>query len=55
MDYFYNSDSHIQAAQGQIEYLKTLIDTLEEIMNNIRWRASNIKNMIDWRRFTSGT
>lgn len=55
MDYFYNSDSHIQAAQGQIEYLKTLIDTLEEIMNNIRWRHSNIKNMIDWRRFTSGT
>ena len=28
--------------------------TLEEIMNNIRWRHSTIKNMIDWRRFTSG-
>jgi hypothetical protein len=54
MDYYYNSDPHIQEMQAKIDYLKTLIETLEEIINNIRWRHSTIKNMIDWRRFESG-
>lgn len=54
MDYYYNADPHIQEAQAKIDYLKTLIETLEEIINNIRWRHSTIKNMIDWRRFESG-
>lgn len=54
MDYYYNSDPHIQEAQAKIDYLKTLIETLEEIINTIRWRHSTIKNMIDWRRFESG-
>ena len=55
MDYYYDADPHIQEAQARIDYLKTLIDTLEEIINNIRWRHSTIKNMIDWRRFESGS
>jgi len=54
MDYFYNSDTHIQSAKGQIDYLKTLIETLSDIMENIKWRHQNIKNIIEWRRFTSG-
>ena len=54
MDYYYDSDPHIQEAQAKIDYLKTLIETLEEIINTIRWRHSTIKNMIDWRRFESG-
>ena len=54
MDYYYDSDPHIQEAQAQIDYMKTVVETLEEIINNIRWRHSTIKNMIDWRRFESG-
>ena len=54
MDYYYDSDPQIQEMQAKIDYLKTLIETLEEIINNIRWRHSTIKNMIDWRRFESG-
>lgn len=54
MDYYYDADPHIQESQAKIDYLKTLIETLEEIINNIRWRHSTIKNMIDWRRFESG-
>lgn len=54
MDYYYDADPHIQESQSRIEYLKTLVETLEEIMGNIRWRHSTIKNMIDWRRFESG-
>jgi hypothetical protein len=53
-EHYYSSDKDIQFAQGQIEYLKVLLETLEEILNNIRWRHSNIKNIIEWRKFTSG-
>jgi len=54
MDHFYNSDEHIQAAQAQIEYTKTLISTLSDILESIKWRHLTIKNAIEWRRFTSG-
>lgn len=54
MDYYYDSDPHIQEANARIEYLKTMVDTLHEIMENIKWRHQNIKNMIEWRKFTSG-
>lgn len=54
MDYYYDSDPQIQEANARIEYLKTMIDTLQEIMENIKWRHQNIKNMIEWRKFTSG-
>jgi hypothetical protein len=54
MDRFYDSDSDIQNAQMKIDYLKELVSTLEEIMGNIRFRPNNIKNMIEWRKFTSG-
>lgn len=54
MDHYYDSDPDIQRADAQIEYLKTSIDTLKEIMENIKWRHQNIKNMIEWRKFTSG-
>jgi hypothetical protein len=54
MDYYYDSDPHIQEAQAKIEYLKTMIDTLSDIMENIKWRHQNIRNAIEWRKFTSG-
>ena len=54
MDRFYNSDPDIQNHLAKIEYYKTLIETLEDIMGNIRWRHQNIKNIIEWRKFTSG-
>ncbi len=54
MDYYYDADEHVQLIQSKIEYHKTVKDTLEEIINNLKWRHSQIKNIIDWRRFTSG-
>jgi hypothetical protein len=54
LEYYFNSDTDLQKSEERIIYLKTLVETLEEIINNIRWRHSTIKNMIDWRRFTSG-
>lgn len=54
MDFYYDSDPDIIKANAHIEYLKTTIDTLEEIINTLRWRHQSIKNMIDWRKFESG-
>ena len=54
MDHYYESDPDIQRVDAQIEYLKVIIDALKEIMENIKWRHQNIKNMIEWRKFTSG-
>lgn len=54
LNYFYDSDPDIQKHQAKIEYSKEVIAVLEEIMHNIRWRHSTIKNAIEWRKFTSG-
>ena len=54
MDYYYDSDPEIQQSVEKIEYLKTIIDTLSEIMNNVNWRHQTISNMIKWRIFESG-
>jgi hypothetical protein len=54
MDYYYDADEHVQLLQSKIEYHKTVKEVLEEIINNLKWRHSSIKNAIDWRRFTSG-
>ncbi len=54
MDYYYESDQEIQKSEDKIVALKTQINTLEDILNVIRWRHSTIKNMIDYRKFESG-
>ena len=54
MDYYYDADQHIQEAQAKIELYKTQVETFKEILENIKWRHQTIKNMIEWRKFTSG-
>ena len=54
MDYYYDSDPEIQHSVEKIEYIKTIIDTLNEILNNVNWRNQTISNMIKWRIFESG-
>jgi len=54
MDYWYDSDPQIQQVQAQIDYWKTMIDTLSDILSNVTWRHQTIANMIKWRQFTSG-
>tara|TARA_B100000497_G_C7691767_1_gene420888 strand:+ start:2456 stop:2905 length:450 start_codon:yes stop_codon:yes gene_type:complete len=54
MDYYYESDQEIQKSEDKIVALKTQINTLEDILNVIRWRHSTIKNIIDYRKFESG-
>ena len=54
MEYYYKSDVDIQKYLTKIHYNQTVIDTLKEILDSIKWRHQHIKNIIDWRRFTSG-
>ena len=54
MDMFYDTDPDIMKLRGQIEYQSTIVDTLKDIMENIKWRHTTIKNIIDHRRFVSG-
>ena len=54
MDKWYDADPVIQEHQAKIEYTQEICDTLKEILENIKWRHQNIKNMIEWRKFTSG-
>ena len=54
MSMYYETDDDLIKVKAGIDYQKSIIDTLEEIMNNIRWRHSHIKNIIEFRKFTSG-
>lgn len=54
MDYYYDSDPEIRASEDKIVYWKTVNECLKEIIDNIRWRHTNIGNMIKWRIFESG-
>jgi hypothetical protein len=54
MERYYDADTDIQESEEKVTYYKTIISTLDEIINNLKWRHSTIKNMIDWRRFESG-
>lgn len=55
MEYYYDADPEIQRSEEKIEYYKTIIETLTEIVHNIRWRHTTIGNMIKWRQFESGS
>lgn len=54
MSYYYEADPELQKSQATIEYLQECITALESIMTNLTWRHQTIKNMIEWRKFTSG-
>jgi hypothetical protein len=54
MEYYYKTDPDLSKIESQIEYKKVIIDTLIDIMDNIKWRHQNIRNIIDWKKFTAG-
>ena len=54
MDYYYDSDPEIQKSEEKIQYWKTVIETLSEIVNSVNWRHQTISNIIKWKNFESG-
>jgi hypothetical protein len=54
MNYYYDSDKEIQDSELKVQYYKTCIDTLTDIVDSLKWRHQTIGNMIRWRIFESG-
>lgn len=54
MAYYYDTDPELQESEDRIVYLKTVLDTLKEIIDVLRWRHQHIGNMIKWRQFQAG-
>lgn len=54
MDYYYNSDKEIQESEMKVEYLKTMVTTLIDIVDALKWRHQTIGNMIKWKLFEAG-
>jgi hypothetical protein len=55
MEMFYETDPDISKLRLTMDYQQTIVDTLKDILDNIKWRHSTIKNILDFRRFTSGS
>ena len=54
MDKYYDADPVIQEHQSKIIYTEECVAALKEILESVKWRHQTIKNMIEWRKFTSG-
>jgi hypothetical protein len=54
MDYYYDADTDIQKSEERIQYWKTIVETLTEIVDNIKWRHQTISNIIRWKMFEAG-
>lgn len=54
MDQYYEADPDIQAFQLRIEYLETMIYTIKEIVDTLKWRHQTIRNMVEWKKFETG-
>ena len=51
---YINSDPDIQRADQKVAYLNQVVKYLEQILRTINNRTFLIKNMIEWKKFTSG-
>ena len=47
-------DDDIQKVELKIDYYNTVLRTLEEILKQVHQMSYNIKNAIEWRKFTYG-
>lgn len=54
MEYYYDADPEIQKSEEKIQYYKTVVETLTEIVSNLNWRHQTIGNIIKWKQFESG-
>lgn len=54
MDEFLQCDSDLIVLQDKVEYFKTVIFTLEQIIRSINSRTWDIKTAVEWSKFTNG-
>jgi len=51
---YLDSDEKLSKVKLKIEYYDTMLKYLEEILRQVSNRTYQIKNAIEWRRFSSG-
>jgi len=54
MDEFLTCDEDLNTLTDKIEYYKTVMFTLEQILRSINSRTWDIKSAIEWNKFTNG-
>lgn len=54
MDEFLTCDVDLNMLTDKIEYYKTVVYTLEQILRSINSRTWDIKSAIEWNKFTNG-
>jgi antirestriction protein len=54
IDKYLDSDVDLQKLSQKISYLGTVVDYLDKVLRQITNRDWQIKNAIEWRKFTSG-
>ena len=55
MDEFLQYDDDLNKLVDKVEYYKTVIYTLEQILRSINSRTWDIKSAIEWNKFTNGS
>jgi hypothetical protein len=55
MDMYYDTDKDLMKSNAQIDYQKTIVEALDEIMATIRWRHQSVKNIIEFKKFVAGS
>jgi len=54
MDEYLVCDEDLNTLQDKIEYCKTVVYTLEQIIKSINSRSWDIRTAVDWQKFTNG-
>lgn len=54
MEEVLQSDDDIIRLVDKVDYLQTVVYTLEQIMRSINSRTWDVKNAIEWQKFTNG-
>lgn len=54
MEEFLTCDENLIELQDKVEYFKTVLYTLEQIIRSINSRTWDIKSSIEWTKFTNG-
>ena len=54
VDKYLDSDPELAKYKQKVDYIQTVIDFLDRTIKQISNRGFQIKNAIDWRKFTSG-
>jgi len=54
LKYYADSDPEIIDSESKVFYYKTMIESLKDIVDTLKWRHQTIKNMIEARKFEAG-